>query len=153
MAGQYLMPHKYHLFLHFWCRPMPWKHWPMRLNSNGPLSFCTSNTQVKIFDLKLGSLYARKYSAPNQAWLGATWPVISLEFKFLEFFLKEILIQSDCFRPSLISLSGVPLAPKDIQQVYQLNWGVFCALSRYDIITICTCLDLDHAWILIAYLY
>jgi hypothetical protein len=38
----------------------------------------TTNSRVKIFDLKLGSVYAKKYSAPNQAWLGATCPVISL---------------------------------------------------------------------------
>ncbi len=43
-------------------RPMSWKHWPKRLNSNGPLSFCKSNSWVKIFDLKLGSVYAKKYS-------------------------------------------------------------------------------------------
>jgi hypothetical protein len=34
--------------------------------------FCESNSRVKIFDLKLGSVYAKKYSAPNQAWLGTT---------------------------------------------------------------------------------
>ena len=35
------------------------------INSNGPLSFCVSNCRVKIFDLKSGSMYAKKYSAPN----------------------------------------------------------------------------------------
>ncbi len=70
--------------------------------------------------------------------------MISLEFESLEFFLKEILIQSSCFKPSLISLSGVPLAPKDVQQVYQLNWGVFCALTRSDIVTICTFCLVQH---------
>ncbi len=49
-------------------------------------------------------------------------------------------------------LSGMPLAPKDVQQVHQLNWGIFCALIRSDIVTIFTCLDLDHMWVLIAYL-
>ncbi len=38
-------------------RPMPWKHWPMRLNSNWPSYFCTFKSWVKIFDLKLGSVY------------------------------------------------------------------------------------------------
>jgi hypothetical protein len=52
----------------------------------------------------------------------------------------------------LTRLSGVLLAPKDIQQVYQLNWGVFCTLTRSDIVRICTFLDLDHAWVLIVYL-
>ncbi len=69
-------------------RPTSWKHWPKRLNSNGPLSFCASDSWVKIFDLKLGSVYARKYSVPNQAWSGATWPVISLVP-----FSKETLIR------------------------------------------------------------
>jgi hypothetical protein len=119
----------------------------MRLNSNGSSSFCSAKSQVKIFDLKSGSVYARKCSAPNQAWSGATWPVISLAP-----FSKEILTRSSCFRPSLIRLSGVPSAPKDIQQVYRLNWEVFCALIRSDIIAIFTCLDLDHAWVLITYL-
>ncbi len=105
-------------------RPTPWKHWPMRLNSYGPSPFCASDSRVKIFDLKSSSVYARKYSVPNQAWLGATWQVISLEFESLEFFLEEILICLCCFRPSLISLSGMPLAPKDVQQVYQLNWRI-----------------------------
>jgi hypothetical protein len=49
-----------------------------------------------------------------------------------------------CFRPSLISLSGTPSAPKEVQQVYQLNWGLFCTSTRSDIVTICTCLDLDQ---------
>ncbi len=102
---------------------------------------------VKIFDLKLGSLCARKYSAPNWAWSGATWLVISLAP-----FSKEILIQTGCFRPSLIRLSGVPLAPKDVQQVNQLNWEVFGALTRSNIVKIFTFLDLDHAWVLIVYL-
>ncbi len=42
--------------------------------------------------------------------------------------------------------------PKDVQWVYQLNWGVFCAMIRSDIVTILACLDLFHAWILVAYL-
>ncbi len=67
-------------------RPTPWKHWPIRLNSNRPSSFCASESWVEIFDLKLGSVYARKYSMPNQAWSGATWLVISLEVESLELF-------------------------------------------------------------------
>jgi hypothetical protein len=46
----------------------------------------------------------------------------------------------------------MPLAPKDVQQVYQINWGVFCVLMRSDIITILACLGMDHAWVLIVYL-
>jgi hypothetical protein len=132
-------------FVHL-VRPTPWKHRPIRLNSAGPLPFWVSKRGVKIFDLKLGSVNARKYSALNWAWSGV-WPVFSLAP-----FLKEILIQLDCFKPFLIRLSGMPLAPKDIQQVYQLNWGVFCTLIRSDIVTILACLDLFHAWILIVYL-
>ncbi len=128
-------------------RPMSVKHWPMRLISNGLSSFCVSKSRVKIFDLKLGSMCARKYSAPNRAWSGTTWLVISLAP-----FLREILIQLGCFRPSLIRLSGMQSLPKDIQQVYQLHWGVFCTLTRFDIVMICTFLDLDHAWVLIVYL-
>ncbi len=82
-------------------------------------------------------MYAKKYSAPNQAWSGATWPLISLAP-----FSKETLIWLGCFRPSSISLSDMPLAPKDIQQVYKLNWGEFWALMRSDIVTIVACLDL-----------
>ncbi len=123
-------------------RPTSWKHWPMKLNSNGQLSFCVSKSWVKIFDLKSGSMYARKYSALNQAWLGMTWPVFSLAP-----FLKEILIQLGYFRPSLIRLSGVSSALKDIQWVYQVNWGVFCALTRSDIVTIFTFLVFYHAWV------
>ncbi len=134
------------VFVHL-VRPTSWKHWPIRLNSVGPPSFWVSKSWVKNFDLKLGSVNARKYSASNQAWSGATWPVISLAP-----FLKEILIRSGCFKPSSIRLSGMPLASKDIQQVYQLNWGVFCALIRSDIVTILACLDLSHTWILVAYL-
>ncbi len=142
LSGHYFAMSLVHLV-----RPVSWKHWPMMLNSNGLLPFCSTESWVKIFDLKSGSVYARKYSALNQAWLGATWPVISLAP-----FLKVILIQLGCFRPSLIRLSGVSSAPKDVQQVYQLKWGIFCALIRSDIVTIFTCLDLDHAWVLIAYL-
>ncbi len=65
---------------------------------------------------------------------------------------KGILKQSGCFKPSSIRLSGVPLAPKDVQQVYQLKWGVCCALIRFDIFTILASLGLDHTWVLIAYL-
>jgi hypothetical protein len=90
---------------------------------------------------------ARKYLGPNRAWSGKMCPVISL---FL--FLKETLIQSGCFRPSLIRLSGMSLVPKDVRQVYQLNWGIFCALIRSGIVTILACLDLFHAWILVGYL-
>jgi hypothetical protein len=46
----------------------------------------------------------------------------------------------------------MPSAPKDVQLVYQLNWGAFCTLMISDFVTIFTCLDLDHAWVLIAYL-
>ena len=124
-------------------RPTFWKHWPRRLNSNGPSSFCVSISRVKIFDLKLGSVYARKYSVPNWAWSGATWPVISLEFESLEFFSKEILIWLGCFRfrPSLISLYGVPLAPKDVQRAYQLNWGAYF-VSWWD-------LTLSQSWLVL----
>jgi hypothetical protein len=55
-------------------------------------------------------------------------------------------------QPFSISLSGEPLTPKDVQIVYQSNRGIFFTLIRSDIVTICTCLDLDHAWVLIAYL-
>ncbi len=106
-----------------------------------PLSFCKSNSWVKIFDLKSGSVYARKYSAPNQARSDVTWPVISLVP-----FSKETLIQLNYFRPSLINLSGMPSAPNDVHQVYQLNWGVFCTLTRSDIITICSFLSCKMRW-------
>ncbi len=128
-------------------RPTSWKHWPIRLNSVGPLSIWVSKSWVKIFDLKLGSMNTRMYSGPNHALSGATCLVISLAP-----FSKDILIQSCCFKPSLIRLSGVPLAPKEIQQVYQLNWGVCCALIRSRIVPILACLGLDHAWVLIVYL-
>ncbi len=121
------------------------KHWPIRLNSNGPLSFWSGKSRVKIFDLKSGSLYAWRFSAPNWAWSGVMWPAISLAL-----FLKEILIRSSYFRPSLIRLSGMPSASKDIQQVYQLNWGLFCTLIRSDMVMILICLGMDHAWVLIA---
>ncbi len=88
--------------------------------------------------LKLGSMYARKYSVPNQAGSGVKWPVISLAP-----FLKEILIRLGCFKPSSIWLSGMPSAPKDVQQVYQLSWGLFCALIRSDIVTFLACFDLS----------
>jgi hypothetical protein len=39
-------------------------------------------------------------------------------------FSKEILVQSGCFRPSLINLSDMPTVPREVQQVYQLNLGV-----------------------------
>jgi hypothetical protein len=48
--------------------------------------------------------------------------------------LKEIYIQSGCFRPSLINLSDMPSAPKKVQQVYQLNWGFALALMRSNIV-------------------
>ncbi len=118
-------------------RPTSQKHWPKRLNSNGSLSFCVSDSQGKIFGLKLESLYAKRNSAPNQAWLSATWPVITLAP-----FSKETLIWLDYFRPSLISLSGMQSAPKDIQGVYQLNWGKFWASTISDIVTIFTLLAL-----------
>jgi hypothetical protein len=60
-------------------------------------------------------------------------------------FLKGVLIQLGCFKPSLIRLSGVPLTPKNVQHVYQLNWGVFCALTRSDILTISTFLVFYNA--------
>jgi hypothetical protein len=46
----------------------------------------------------------------------------------------------------------MPSAPNEVQQVYQLNWGVACAIIRSGIVTILACLDLFHAWILITYL-
>ncbi len=39
---------------------------------NGPLAFCASNSQVKIFYLKSGSVYARKYSTPK-VWCKPMW--------------------------------------------------------------------------------
>ncbi len=118
--------------LHWWGIALRW-HWSIwsdlcaktpthQFNSIGPSSFWASKSGVKIFNLKSGTVNMRKYLAPNCPWSGVMCPVISLAP-----FLKEILIRSGCFKPSLIRLSGVSLAPKDLQQVYQLNWGVFCA--------------------------
>ncbi len=104
---------------------MSWKHWPIRLNSVGPSSFLASESQVKILNLKSWSMNTRKYLGLNHAWLGATCPVMS----FIPF-SKVILIWSGCFKPSLINLSGMPSAPKEVQQMYQLNWGVCWALIR-----------------------
>ncbi len=124
-------------FIHL-VRPTSWKYWPLRLNSVGPLSFWVSKSWVKIFDLKLGSMNVGKYSAPTYAWSGTTCSLISSAP-----FSKEILIWSGCIKPSLIRLSSVPSAPKDIQQVYQLVWGVFCALMRSDIVMILAFLGLS----------
>ncbi len=110
-------------------RPKSWKHWPIRLNSVWPSCLLASESQVKIFNLKSGIMNARKYLGPNRAWLGTTCPVIS----FVPF-SKAILVESGCFMPSLIYLSDTPLAPKEVQQLYQLNWGVCLALMRSDII-------------------
>ncbi len=108
---------------------------------------CWTIVLLSIFDLKSGSVNGRKYSGLNHAWSGAMCRVISLVP-----FSKESLIQSGCFRPSSMRFSGMPSAPKDVQQVYQLNWGVFCSLIRSDIIRILACLDLSHACNLVAYL-
>jgi hypothetical protein len=62
---------------------------------------------------------AGKYLGPNHAWSSTICPVMSFDP-----FLKEILIQAGCFRPSLINLSDLPLAPREVQHVYQFNWGV-----------------------------
>ncbi len=99
-----------------------------------------SESQVKIFDLKLGSMNVRKYSGQNCDWSGKACPVISLAH-----FSKEILIQSGCFKSSLIKLSDVPSAPKEVQRVYQLNSGVCFALIRSDIVMILASLGLYHA--------
>ncbi len=100
------------------------KHWPIRLNSVGPSSFLASESWVRIFDLKSGRVNTRKYLGPTCAWSGMTCPVISFDP-----FSKEILIWSGCFEPSLIELSGMPLALRGDQQVHQLlNWGVTWAL-------------------------
>ncbi len=45
----------------------------------------------------------------------------------------------------------MPSAPNNVHQVYQLNWGVFCTLTRSDIVTICTFCLVKHVD-LIAYL-
>ncbi len=127
-------------FVHL-VRPTSWKYWTIRLNSVEPASFWVSKSW------KLRSVNARKYSGPNRAWSGVACPVI-----FLAPFSKEILIWSGCFKPYLIRLTGAPLAPKDVQQVYQLNRGVFCAWMRSDIVTILACIGLDHMQVLIAYL-
>jgi hypothetical protein len=42
----------------------------------------------------------------------------------LDPFSKEVLIQLGCSKPSLINLSGMPLGPREVQRVYQLNLGV-----------------------------
>ncbi len=128
-------------------RPTSWKHSTISLSSVGPLSFWVSKSRVKTFDLKSGSVNVRKYSAPNRAWSGAMCPVI-----FLALFLEKIFIRWGCFKPSLIRLSGMPSAPKVFERMYQLNWGVFCALMRSDTVTILACLGLDHVWVLIVYL-
>ncbi len=76
-----------------------WKHQPIRLNSVGLSSFWVSESGVKIFDLTLGSVNTRKYSAPNHAWSGAMCPVISL-VPFLKDTLTpravSSLLQSNC---------------------------------------------------------
>ncbi len=108
-------------------RHMSWKHWPIRLNGAGLSYFLASDSWVKIFDLKSGSMNARKYLGPNHAWLGATCLVIS----FVSF-SNVNLIWSGCFMPSSINLSGMPSAPKEVQQVYQVNRGVCWTLMRSD---------------------
>ncbi len=126
-------------------RPTSWKHQPIILNSNGPLSFCSCKGQVKVFDLKSGSVYARKYSAPNLAWLDA-----ALTCNLLNSFLEGNLDTIGLFQAFFDQI--VPLAPKDFQRVYQLNWGVFCTLIRSDIVMFFTCFALNYVWVLIAYL-
>jgi hypothetical protein len=67
-------------------------------------------------------------------------------------FLEGNLDTIRLFQASFDQMSGVPLAPKDIQRVYKLNWDVFCAFIRSDIVTILACLDLSPVWILVTYL-
>jgi hypothetical protein len=88
-------------------RPTSWKHWPIRLNSIGLSSFLASESKVKIFTLKSGSMNVRNYLGPNHAWSGTRCCVMSSNP-----FLKEILIQSGCFRPSLINMSDMRLLPR-----------------------------------------
>ncbi len=117
-----------------------WKHWPIRLSSVGPSSFLALESWVMIFNLKSRSVNTRKYLSPNHAWSGTVCPVWSFAP-----FSKEIMIWLGCFKPSLINLSGMPLAPREVQQVYQLNWGVTWALRISDIVL---WKGLDHVWLL-----
>ena len=103
-------------------------------------SFLSSECWVKIFDKKAGSMNTRKFLGPNCAWLGVTCPVMSFNP-----FSKEILIRSGSFRHSLNNLSGLPSAPREVQRVYQLNWGVTWALMRSNIVRKKGCL---HVWVL-----
>ncbi len=125
--------HRFVMMLVHSIRPMSWKHWPMSLNSNWPLSFCASNSQVKIFDLKSGIVYARKYSASIWAWLGVTWPVIPLAPLSKEI-LIWLVVSDPLWLGCLVSYQHPKTSIKDT------SWsGVyFCALTRSDIITIFT---------------
>ncbi len=107
-------------------RPMSWKHWPTRLNSVLPSSFFALEYRVRIYSLKSRSVNARKYSGPTCAWSGMMCPVCS----FCPF-SKETLIWLDCFKPFLISLSGMPLVPREVQWVYHFQLG--CPLCLEDI--------------------
>ncbi len=120
-------------------RPTSWKHWPMRLNTVGP-----------------SSVSRMKYLGSNRAWLGTTCLVISRRpcsvltiwhFKRLYVYSlvsldcidpssKETLIQWGCSKSSLINLSGMPSAPREVLWVYQANWGVAWAFIRFDIVKI-----------------
>ncbi len=124
-----LLGHCFPTTLVYSIRPTSWKHWPIRLNNFGLSFFLASESWVRIFNFKSGNANARKYSGPNPVWSGAMCPVISFDP-----FSKEILIWLVYFKPSLINLSGMPLAPRGVQQVYQLNWSVAWALIGSDIV-------------------
>ncbi len=86
---------------------------------NGHAGMLLSN--INYATMAPGSLFvvpvnARVYPVGVTA---ATWS------RTLAPFLEEILIRLGCFKPSPIRLSEVPSTPKDVQQVYQLNWGKF----------------------------
>jgi hypothetical protein len=46
----------------------------------------------------------------------------------------------------------MPLAPNNVHRVYQLNWGMFCTLTKLDIVSICTFSCLVKHVFLITYL-
>ncbi len=60
--------------------------------------------------LEIGESEREKVLRSKRAWKGAMCPVISLVP-----FSKLNLLQLGCFMPSLINLSGMPLAPKEVQ--------------------------------------
>ncbi len=128
----------------FFAGAIPYFWWGKTVINHRPSEY--SNVESKSLTWNQGGVCKEVLSAKSS--LVKCNVACNLLGSFLEGNLDTIGLFQTLFNQIVWCAIGTQRHPKS----NRLNWSVFCTLIRSDIVRIFTCLDLDHMWVLIAYL-